>query len=292
MAKSKSGGTRSYLRGRIASDVYSIGRDSAGKKQQVVRSLAEQVSNPQTTAQMRGRMIMSTVMQAVSAMSQIVDHAFDNVPNGQPSISEFIRRNYALIKADVAAHPSSNNNFGLSRYQEKGIRPGKYVVSEGKFILDENLFVGETTGGSIVNLMPASETPTIQDFLNLLFGGKQGYMTPVLVNANEFKFFRVRFSSSLPATTAVTSENLSQVLSIENPFGLSITTTITEGQIAIKFNGEYAASGIIASVEKDGDAYEHNTCVLSGNAGFEYNADVALPTYPVGTERFLNGGEL
>lgn len=292
MAKSKSGGTRSYLRGRIASDVYSIGRDASGKKQQVVRSLAEQVANPQTTAQMRGRMIMSTVMQAVSAMSQIVDHAFDNVPNGQPSISEFIRRNYALIKADVAAHPSSNNNFGLSKYQEKGIRPGKYVVSEGKFVLDENTFVGETTGGSIVNLIPASEAPTIQDFLNLLFGGKQGYFTPVLVNAGEFKFFRVRFSSSLPATTAVTAENLSQVLSIENPLGLTITTTINDGQIAIKFNGEYAASGIIASVEKDGGAYEHNTCVLSGNAGFEFNADVALPTYPVGTERFLNGGEL
>lgn len=292
MAKSKSGGTRSYLRGRIASDVYSIGRDSNGKKQQVVRSLAEQVANPQTTAQMRGRMIMSTVMQAVSAMSQIVDHAFDNVPNGQPSISEFIRRNYALIKADVAAHPSSNNNFGLSKYQEKGIRPGKYVVSEGKFVIDENLFVGETTGGSIVNLMPASEAPTIQDFLNLLFGGKQGYFTPVLVNAGEFKFFRVRLSSSLPATTAVTSENLDQVFTIENPFGLTITKTIAEGQVAIKFNGEYAASGIIASVEKDGGAYEHNTCVLIGNAGFESNADVALPTYPVGTERFLNGGEL
>lgn len=292
MAKSKSGGTRSYLRGRIASDVYSIGRDSYGKKQQVVRSLAEQVKNPQTVAQMRGRMIMSTVMQAVSAMAPLIDHAFDNVPNGQPSISEFIRRNYALVKADVAAHSDKNNYFGLNKYQEKGIRPGKYIVSDGKFVIDENLFVGETTGGSIVNLMPASENPTIQDFLNLLFGGKQGYFTAVLVNAGVFKFFRVRVSSSLPATTAVTSDNLDQVFTIENPFGLNITTTIMEGQVGIKFNGEYAASGIIASVEVDGGAYEHNTCVLSAGAGIEANADVALPTYPVGAERFLNGGEL
>lgn len=292
MAKSKSGGTRSYLRGRIASDVYSIGRDASGKKQQVVRSLAEQVANPQTTAQMRGRMIMSTVMQAVSAMSQIVDHAFDNVPNGQPSISEFIRRNYALIKADVAAHPASGNSFGLNQYQQKGIRPGKYVVSDGKFVPDSTVYIGESGSNSVVNLIPASSTPTIQDFLNLLFGGKQGYFTPVLVNAGVFKFFRVRFSSSLPATTAVTSENLSQVISIENPLGLSVTPTISDGQIAITFNGQYAASDIIFSVEKDGGAYEHNTCVLSGSGDFEYAADVALPTYPVGAERFLNGGEL
>lgn len=292
MAKSKSGGTRSYLRGRIASDVYSIGRDASGKKQQVVRSLAEQVKNPQTVAQMRGRMIMSTVMQAVSAMSQIIDHSFDGIPNGQPCISEFIRRNYALIKADIAAHPASNNNFGLNQYQQKGVRPGKYVVSSGKVVIDENLFVGETTGGSIVNLMPASENPTVQDFKNLLFGGKDGYFTPVLVNAGEFKFFRVHVSDTLAATTAVTSENLAQVFIIENPLNLTITTTIAEGQVAFKFNGEYDASGIIVSVKEDGGSYEHNTCVLSGNAGFESNADTALPTYPEGAERFLNGGEL
>lgn len=292
MAKSKSGGTRSYLRGRIASDVYSIGRDSAGKKQQVVRSLAEQVANPQTAAQMRGRMIMSTVMQAVSAMAPIIDHSFDNVPNGQPCISEFIRRNYALIKADVAAHPTTGNSFGLNKYQEKGIRPGKYVVSEGKFMPNDMIYVGETTGGSIVNLMPNVENPTIQDFLNLLFDGKQGYFTPILLNAGSLKFFRVRLSSSLPATTAVTSENLAKVISFENPFGLTITPTISGGQIAIKFDGEYAESGIIFSVEKDGAAYEHSTCVLGGDTGIEWAADVALPTYPVGAERFLNGGEL
>lgn len=292
MAKSKSGGTRSYLRGRIASDVYSIGRDSAGKKQQVVRSLAEQVANPQTAAQMRGRMIMSTVMQAVSGLSQLIDHSFDNVPNGQPSISEFIRRNYALIKADVAAHPASGNSFGLNKYQEKGIRPGKFVVSEGKFVPDSTVYIGESGSNSIVNLITSASAPTIQDFLNLLFGGKQGYFTPVLINAGVVKFFRVRFSSSLPATTAVTAENLSQVLTIENPLGMSVTPSLADGQISITISGKFAASDIIFSVETDGAGYEHNTCVLSGSGDFEWTADVALPTYPVGAERFLNGGEL
>ena len=37
MARSKNGGTRAYIRGRIGSDVYSVGKNSKGYKQQVVR---------------------------------------------------------------------------------------------------------------------------------------------------------------------------------------------------------------------------------------------------------------
>ena len=42
MAKSKNGGTRSFIRGRIGSDVYSVGKVGKGARQPVVRSLAEQ----------------------------------------------------------------------------------------------------------------------------------------------------------------------------------------------------------------------------------------------------------
>ena len=92
MAKSKNGGSRAYIRGRIGSDVYSVGKDGKGQKQQVIRSLAVQVANPRTSNQMFGRMIMSTVMQAVSGLSFIIDHSFDGKVKGQPSISEFIRQ--------------------------------------------------------------------------------------------------------------------------------------------------------------------------------------------------------
>ena len=120
MAKSKSGGTRSMIRGRVGADVYSVGRDAKGKKQQIVRSLAETVSNPQTQAQMRGRMIMATIAQALAALRPIVDHSFDNVVGARANLAEFTSRNYALIKSDVATHPSGNNYFGLNKWQEKG----------------------------------------------------------------------------------------------------------------------------------------------------------------------------
>ena len=147
MAKSKAGGTRTYIRGRVGSDVYSIGRDAKGKKQQVVRSLAESVSNPQTLAQMKGRMIMSTIAQAMAVLRPIIDHSFDGVVGARANISEFVSRNYALIKADVQAHAASGNLFGLNQYQEKGAKQGAYVISDGPE-------VGEVYDGVVRSIMP------------------------------------------------------------------------------------------------------------------------------------------
>lgn len=292
MAKSKSGGTRSYLRGRIASDVYSIGRDSAGKKQQVVRSLAEQVKNPQTVSQMRGRMIMSTVMQAVSAMSQIIDHSFDGVPNGQPSISEFIRRNYALIKADVAAHPATGNKFGLNKYQEKGVKVGAYQVSSGKAILPS--FVQTPTIGSLNLVFKVGTAATTAGAIRAALGiDEKDYFTACGINdKGAFSFFRVNVSSALADDTTITAANLSQLLIVDNPLNLTLEFDMADGNLIVGASDfSPSAVGIIYSNSVSG-GFEHTTTVLRAEEDASFAADVALPTYPEGTERFLNGGEL
>ena len=292
MAKSKSGGTRSYLRGRIASDVYSIGRDSAGKKQQVVRSLAEQVKNPQTASQMRGRMIMSTVMQAVSVMAPIIDHSFDNVPNGQPSISEFIRRNYALIKADVAAHPTSDNSFALSKYQEKGLKVGNYLISEGKALLPDSLSTDAIEVGGLIFFIgaAASTAGAIREALG--FGGEDFITDCFITESGEFVFFRLNVSEALAADTAITQDNVSQLFTVDNPLGLTLKWEFSGGMITINVDGKTGLRGNAIISRKTANGFEHSTCVLKGNGNSEPAADVALPSYPEGTERFLNGGEL
>ena len=138
--------------------MYSIGKNAKGKKQQVVRSLAETVANPQTIAQMRGRMIMSTIMQAQSALKPIIDHSFDNVVGVQPNLSEFIRRNYALIKADVAANPSSGNAFGLNAYQEKGVKQGAYIISDGKAAVPAAVSLDKAAGVITIALAAGAMT--------------------------------------------------------------------------------------------------------------------------------------
>ena len=285
MAKGKSGGTRSFLRGRVASDVYSIGKDAKGNKQQIVRSLAESVANPQTLAQMRGRMIMSTIMQAVSAMAAIIDHSFDNVPAGQPNVSEFIKRNYALIKVDVAAHPSSGNTFGLNKYGEKGIKQGAYVVAGGSAA---DIAGVQLNGTSKTLVIALSAGATIADLRTALGIGTEDYFTAVCVTANgKFLYNRFHVSQSLPSATEISADNIASVISLDGNVG--VTLAFASNTITATFADFSANAGIIVS-RKENATYKHNDVVLVAPAAPTFTSDDALPTYPTGSQRFLNGG--
>lgn len=285
MAKAKSGGTRSFLRGRVGSDVYSIGKDAKGKKQQVVRSLAESVANPQTLAQMRGRMIMSTIMQAVSSMSAVIDHSFDNVPVGQPNVSEFIRRNYAAVKADVAAHPSADNTFGLVAYGEKGIRQGAYIVAAGSAA---NLAGASLNGATKVLTITLSAGATVANLRAKLGLGNEDYFTAVCITKDaKFLYNRFHISQSVDSATIISNDNIASIITLDGNVGVLLayannTITATFADFSENF-------GIIVS-RKENSTYKHNDCVLEAPEDAAYTADVALATYPQGSQRFLNGG--
>lgn len=303
MAKAKSGGTRSYLRGRIANDVYCIGKDAKGKKQQVVRSLAESVANPQTIAQMKGRMIMSTVMQAVAALAPIVDHSFDNVANGQPSISEFIRLNYAAVKNEVNTSPEKSQYFSINKYQQKGALTGRYQVSQGK-VAFPNIFAEQVYASGMVKLVAQGADATAATFRKAFDLGADDYMTLLrFTNNGSMTAVRLHPVSTLPDTTVITADNLLSLFTLEAVNGGKVNVG-TDGQgDAAQFtllvdNEAGTASGAMAIIlSKKVDAgYEHSTsfmeCDWAIGATNRQSADEALPTYPVGTQRFLNGGEL
>lgn len=293
MAKSKSGGTRSYIRGRVGADVYSIGRDAKGAKQQVVRSLAETVANPQTIAQMRGRMIMSTVMQAVTELRPIIDHSFDNVPTGQPNISEFIRRNYALIKADVDAHPASDNEFPLVAYQEKGVKGGAYIVSAGEVIttLDTDQYASDEVK---VKLAADSTVAQLKAALGL---GADDYFTWVgLKYGGGALYCRLHFNPAIADSTVITADNKNSIFTSEG--NATVTIGIAGGEFSFTFSdgtsNSPSCSGVIVT-KKEAAGFKHSTCVLKNYDMPEYNSatsDKVLPTYPVGTQMYLNGGAL
>lgn len=288
MAKSKNGGTRALIRGRVGSDVYSIGKDAKGSKQQVVRSLAESVSNPQTIAQMRGRMIMSTVMQFIATAKGIVDHSFDNVTTGQPSISECIRQNYALIKADVAANPSSGNQFGLVLYGEKGAKQGAYIVANGAAKVPSAIDL-ERVNAKVTIVVPESNFTmgglkatlgmTNNDFFTICGIGSDG----------NFHYARFNFNKAIADSVAITEENMQSLFEIE----ASDVPSIQLAGNAINLILTQAAGNVAVIVSfKTGSGYIHNKAVLTAPENPLYTADVALPTYPIGEQRFLNGGDL
>lgn len=289
MGKSKSGGTRSFLRGRVGADVYSIGKDGKGNRQQVVRSLAEQVANPQTLSQMRGRMIMSTVMQAVSALKPIIDHSFDGLTAGQPSLSEFIRRNYALIKADVAAHPASGNSFGLNEYQEKGIKAGAYEIAAGQAAWPSAF---NTEGNKLVITLPS--TATTAGAIRAALGTAVGdYFTQVVITSGEkVEYARFIVADTLDDSVVITDDNAIDLFEIVANGNADVTFNSANHQLSLALNSANSAVayGYILSV-KSGSEWKHsNTTMIVVTVGT--TADVALPTYPLGQERFLNGGAL
>ena len=288
MAKSKNGGSRAYIRGRIGSDVYSVGKNGMGEKQQVVRSLAEQVSNPRTSGQMFGRMIMSTVMQAVSSLTEIIDHSFDGVPKGQPSISQFIKTNYALVKADAIAHPSSDNLFGLVKYQEKGIRPGAYKVSDGNIVKPTAVVATET----YLSITLPEGHLTVGDLKSVLGLSADGFLTYVRVEmGGHVTFFRVQLTTTLADSTTINASNVASLFTISG----NDTPQVAISSNIIMFQPTLievvSTQGVIVSEKVEG-AWKHNSCVLAGDTDIDWMADTALPTYPTGAQMFLNGGEL
>lgn len=288
MAKSKSGGTRSYIRGRVGADVYSIGKDAQGKKQQVVRSLAESVANPQTQSQMRGRMIMSTVMQAVAALKPIIDHSFDNVTGRQPNISEFIARNYALVKADVLAHPSSANAFGLNKYQEKGIKRGAYIIADGDAQLPSSLVLTKASGSIAITM--AADAVTIAGLKSALGMTSEEYFTLVGITADgKANYERFRVNPTLTDSTAISSSNIGDVFAVEG--NAAATVSVASNVITITLAAVANCCAVIISKKVSG-GYVHNEAVLGSLTGVDFNADAALPTYPVGAQDYLNGGDI
>lgn len=292
MAKSKSGGTRAYIRGRIGSDVYSVGKDGKGSRQQVVRSLAEQVSNPRTEAQMVGRMLMSTIMQNVSALAPIIDHSFDGVAKGQPSISKFIRENYALLKADYAAHPVSGNAYNYSKYQERGPKVGPYVVSKGELPINTSIRAASLN----INITLPEDNVTVGGLKTALGLSADGYVTLVYVGeTNGFQYIRAKLTTTLADSTAISAENVGSLFTVEASQTVGFyfdsshkTVSITNDTV----EDNNLANGIILSDMIDGQ-WKHSACTLNaGIDGIPQTASEALATYPTGSQQFLNGGQL
>lgn len=290
MAKSKSGGTRAYIRGRVGADVYSVGKTAKGKKQQVVRSLAETVANPQTVAQMFGRMIMSTIMQTVVALRPIIDHSFDNVTGKQPNISEFISRNYALAKADAIAHPASGNKFGLNKYQEKGAKGGEYVISDGQVPYPAALTVDGVSG--LVKIQLASGADTYGDLKSALGLASGDYITVVcIVGGGKMEYLRLFLKDSVVDSTQIKEANVATLFTQEKKGSWTIGYVDESFRLSFLNDDLPQSVGVILS-KKTASGWEHTTSSMKSTGDLDFASDVALPTYPTGAEQFLNGGDI
>lgn len=330
MAKSKSGGTRSYIRGRVGADVYSIGKTASGSKQQVVRSLAESVANPQTISQMVQRMLMTTVSEACKVLKPIIDHSFDGVPDGQPAISEFMKRNLPLLKAFYENGAESGYQYALNEYQERAGLCGAYIVSAGKKrfpVGDGDLWqfypgTGDVNCQCTVKVPVVENKQTFGEFAKRWPLGRDGYLTIVGIQAtgahtSKFVYYQLKLRSDVAddyvmcSWDATSGErtfkcNIEDVFDVDSNMNLyayiygAYSEPDSEEALGPKFDGNQDQSGYggcyaLIGSWKTKAGWEHNTARLDNtlaNTAHYRNNSLVITTYPIGTQRFLNGGDL
>lgn len=113
------------LRGKLGGAVY-----YRSNGQQISRSKAENVSNPNTQPQRIQRMIMATVMQAYSLTKEITDHSFEGIKYKQDSMAFFQRVNANKLRAMISAEtPAFSPSFTAPKLQ--ALIPNGYTISRG-----------------------------------------------------------------------------------------------------------------------------------------------------------------
>lgn len=173
MGSSKTGGVFGYLRGKVGSVSYSVmkGEQSSTKKtMQVVRSLPESVSNPQTAGQAMQRMKLAPAQKFYSAFAELLSNAFQGVNYGNAS------RQYFMSKAMQAEGP----------YVQKGVDrfiPAAYIFSEGSLpSVGINPFNG---GADVITLAVTTDVDTVTPaILASALGVSEDYQLTIAVVNN------------------------------------------------------------------------------------------------------------
>lgn len=115
MGKAKRGGVFGMIRGSVGPATYSIGKDGAGKKQQIIREKPIEVANPRTRLQAIQRMKMVPIQFAMGMLSDIVDHSFKGVQEGWPSKRHFM--SLAMKELDVPFITKGSLSRAIGGYQ-------------------------------------------------------------------------------------------------------------------------------------------------------------------------------
>lgn len=282
--------------------------------EQITKERVYKVKNPRTMKQMRQRMVMATVSAAYGYLKEICDHSFEGFGVGAPCMSEFMKANIDLLKADAQ---NDNAMVAFNAYQDKGINPVKFMVSRGSIDIPGSYFTFNGLGGlEFANWsIPATNLSTAEDCYKAL-GLQRGDMITFLLSSldaeEDEKNSSVSFLPNGPlAILRVRCDKEGAITNVANAF--SVDTNNING-INVKFDTEQdGILEITASLKEDNIA--NLGCVIisrqnngkwlrstssmvlnetEGQAVGDYQTNVAkqLASYPVERDLILNGSGL
>lgn len=260
-----------HARGKVGDVVF-----SRVNGQQVTRARAAVVRNPQTEKQMIQRIILNTVIQAYSRMSEICDHSFEGVAVGQDNMSKFMRENMSILRKFVADYAAENGSFdGCYAFVPKGLNmftPNPWKIAAGQ--LPEVVLASVSpTDGAEITITSASVIPTYGEIitsLGLQRGDQLTFIGQELYTDGRaaFKFARVildpRESDGTQAdiTTPFLADGVVNKPSPRNEgSNISFTTEANKLIFDLGENSQYGAAVIVSRQKSDDSWLRSNSAI-------------------------------
>lgn len=262
---------------------------------QITKDRVYDVKNPRTEAQMRQRMLMTTIGAAYKTLKSVADHSFEGYSSGMQCMRQFNSRNLNRFKQAAAAKGS----VAFNEYKDGDVNPMPFILASGslpgfafKFDKTSNLeIVGEKEGADFTTAEGIYAALGVQrnDLITFCTVIGEGTTTNGVYSYKAENFNIVRLycdksgSVTKPADAFTISTNNDQA---------TIAMSTTANAITIK-TGK-ADFGAVIQSRKNDSGWLRSDAVMIVNDTVIADVKTAnqLATYPVGTELILNNGPM
>lgn len=257
--------------------------------------------NPRTQAQMVQRMVMATASAAYAHMKEIVDHSFEGVTYGAPTMARFVSENAKAIKA---AYDAGQETFGFNGFQDRRLMVGSYIMAKGSATPLAATYpvitIADGKLGFLVTVGSGATADTVLSRLGINVGeiATACYLYPKQGDDIGWGFAFIRLIALKGGTTELTTANLGTYFQIES--NMDVTASITSGELSMVATPNDIETGVtggascgIHSAKVNGVWTRSNAVItIASGADVQLSAEDALATYPVGQSYILNGGEV
>lgn len=114
-------------RGKVGSVVLSKGK----RGEMISRAYQPQVLNPKSSSQVLQRALFASATIAGSKLSDLVDHSFDGIKEGQDNRNEFVRLNTNALREIAKSDGQASVNPFVSAKGSGMIKPAPWILSNG-----------------------------------------------------------------------------------------------------------------------------------------------------------------
>lgn len=262
---------------------------------QITKDRVYEVKNPRTEAQMRQRMLMTTIGAAYKTLKSIADHSFEGYSSGMQCMRQFNSRNLNRFKQAAAAKGS----VAFNEYKDGDVNPLPFIVASGslpgfafKFDETSNLeIVGEKEGADFTTAEGIYAALGVQrnDLITFCTVIGEGSTSNGVYSYKAERFNIVRLYCDKSGTVAKPADAFT--ISTNNDQA-SVTMSTAANAITIK-TGE-ADFGAVIQSRKNDSGWLRSDAVMIVNDTVIAGVKTAnqLDTYPVGTELILNNGPM